>query len=295
MAPRSIWNGTLAIGEVIIPVKLFSVVQEHRVQFREVRLSDASRVRHQRVGAESGEDVPSDQIRKSYERTDGSQVVLTDDEIAEARGPRTKVIEIEHFTHGEEIDPVFYEKPYLLGVQAGGEHAYTVMREALARSGKVGIGRFTLRTREQLVTVAAHGDALRLYTMRFADEIVTRSELDVPEMAREPSAKETEMAERLIDALATEWEPERFEDRHRQAVMAVIEAKAAGRTVQIPEVKEPEPVPDLLAALTASVEQSSARTREKPAPSKPKKPGTRPKAPAQPSAGKPSAGARGSR
>lgn len=295
MAPRSLWNGTLAIGEVIIPVKLFSVVQEHRVQFREVRLNDGSRIRHQRVGSESGEEIPSDQIRKSYERTDGSQVVLTDEEIAEARGPRTKVISIENFTQADEIDPVFYEKPYLLGAQSGGEHAYTVMREALQRSGRVGIGRFTLRTREQLVSVAPHGEALRLYTMRFADELVSRSELDVPEMAREPSAKEVEMAKRLIDALAAEWEPERFEDRHRQAVMAVIEAKAAGRKVEVPEVRQPETAPDLLAALTASVEQSAGRKRPKAPARRPQAPAKPPKAPAKPSAGKPSAGAKGSR
>lgn len=295
MAPRSLWNGTLAIGEVIIPVKLFSVVQEHRVQFREVRLNDGSRIRHQRVGSESGEEIPSDQIRKSYERMDGSQVVLTDEEIAEARGPRTKVISIENFTQADEIDPVFYEKPYLLGAQSGGEHAYTVMREALQRSGRVGIGRFTLRTREQLVSVAPHGEALRLYTMRFADELVSRSELDVPEMAREPSAKEVEMAKRLIDALAAEWEPERFEDRHRQAVMAVIEAKAAGRKVEVPEVRQPETAPDLLAALTASVEQSAGRKRPKAPARRPQAPAKPPKAPAKPSAGKPSAGAKGSR
>ena len=284
MAPRSIWNGTLAIGEVIIPVKLFSVVQEHRVAFREVRLSDGARIRHLRVGSESGEDVPSDQIRKAYERNDGSQVVLTDEEIAAARGPNTKVIEIEHFTPAAEIDPVYYEKPYLLGAQAGGEHAYTVMREALARTGKVGIGRFVLRTKEQLVTVAPHDEALRLYTMRFADELVSSADLDVPEMTREPSAKETEMAERLIDALAAEWVPEEFADRHRGKVMALVEAKAAGRKVEVPVAAEPEPVPDLLAALTASVEQTAGRR------------GTRPKAPrtapAKESAGKPSAGAR---
>jgi DNA end-binding protein Ku len=247
------------VGEVIIPVKLFSVVQQHRVQFREVRLSDASRIKHQRVNSESREEVPSAEIRKAYEREDGSQIVLTDEEITAAYGPRTKVIQIEHFTQAAQIDPIFYEKPYVLGAQAGGEHAYSVLRAALERSGKVGIGRFVLRTREQLVAVAPHVDALRLYTMRFADELVRSADLDVPSMAREPAAKEIKMAGALIDALAAAWEPERYEDRYRDAVMAVIARKAAGGTVTTPEVKAPQAVPDLLAALTQSVEQRKAR------------------------------------
>jgi len=285
VAPRSLWNGTLAVGEVIIPIKLFSVVQQHRVQFREVRLSDGARIRHQRVNSESGEEVPSAEIRKAYEREDGRQVVLSDDEIAAAYGPRTKAIQIEHFTDAAQIDPIFYERPYMLGAQAGGERAYAVMRDALERSGKVGIGRFVLRTREQLVAVAPHGDALRLYTMRFADELVRSADLDLPAMDREPTAKEMEMAERLIDALAATWEPERYEDRHRQAVMAVIESKAAGREVAVPESKAPEPVPDLLAALTQSVEQrrghrggapAATKARRKTPANKPT-PGSKPK------------------
>jgi DNA end-binding protein Ku len=265
VAPRSIWNGTLAVGEVIIPVKIFSVVQQHRVQFREVRISDSSRIKHQRVNSESGEEVPSAEIRKAYEREDGRQVVLTDDEIAAAYGPRTKVIEIQHFTDAGQIDPIFYERPYMLGAQAGGEHAYSVLREALERSGKVGIGRFVLRTREQLVAVAPRGEALRLYTMRFADELVRGAELDLPSMAHKPTAKEIEMAERLIDALAGVWEPDRYEDRHRDVVMAVIEQKAAGRTVEAPETEAPQPVPDLLAALTQSVEQRKSSRGAAPA------------------------------
>jgi DNA end-binding protein Ku len=284
VAPRSMWNGTLAVGEVIIPVKLFSVVQQHRVQFREVRLDDASRIKHQRVNSESRQEVPPAEIRKAYEREDGSQIVLTDEEITAAYGPRAKVIEIENFTQAAQIDPIFYEKPYMLGAQAGGERAYSVLREALERSGKVGIGRFVLRTREQLVAVAPHGDALRLYTMRFADELVRSTDLDLPSMSREPAAKEIKMAGALIDALAVEWEPERHEDRYRDAVMAVIESKAAGGTVKAPEVKAPAPTPDLLAALTQSVEQRTGGRDKRVAADKAADK-TRRRAPAKPPAG----------
>jgi DNA end-binding protein Ku len=260
---RSLWNGTVAFGEVIFPVKLYSVVQEHRVRFREVHLSDGGRIVHRRVGSESGLEVPNERIRKAYELSDGNQVVLEDDEIAAARGSNGKVIQIEHFTAGEAIDPVYYDRPYLLGAQPGGEHAYRVLLAALEQTGKVGIGRFTLRTREQLIAMAPHEDALRLYTMRFADELVPSSELDVPTASREPSARELDMAERLVDTLAQEWEPERYEDRHRDAVMALIEQKASGAEVQTRAAAEPTPTPDLLAALEQSLAAGAGRKRDR--------------------------------
>ena len=256
------WNGTVAFGEVVFPVKLYAMAQERRVRFREVHLSDGGRIVHRRFGSESGTEVPSERIRKAYELPDGNQVVLEDEELAAARGTNSKVIQIEHFVPSAEIDPVYYDRPYLLGAQDGGEHAYRVLQAALSKAQKVGIGRFTLRTREQLVALGAHDDALRLYTMRYADEIVASSDLDVPALSRKPTAKELEMAKRLVETLREPWEPERFEDRHREAVMALIQQKAAGEEVQVPVAAEPEPTPDLLAALQASLEARGGRKRE---------------------------------
>lgn len=274
MAPRSMWNGTVAFGEVIFPVKLYSIVQERRVRFREVHLADGGRIVHKRFGSESGEEVPSERVRKAYEISDGNQVVLDEEEIAAARGANTKVIQIEHFVPGEQIDPVYYDRPYVLGAQEGGEHAYRVLLAALEQTKAVGIGRFMLRTREQLVALAAHDEALRLYTMRFADEVVSSSELDVPALSRQPTARELEMAERLVDTLAADWEPSEFQDRHRQAVMALIEAKAAGKEVEVQAAPEPEETPDLIAALEASLAGRSRRRQ-------PAKAGTARRAPAK--------------
>lgn len=261
------WNGTVAFGEVIFPVKLYAIVQERRVRFREVHLADGGKIVHKRFGSESGEEVPSERICKAYEISDGNQVVLDEEEIAAARGPNTKVIQIEHFVPSDQIDPIFYDRPYVLGAQNGGEHAYRVLLAALEKTKAVGIGRFMLRTREQLVALGAHDEALRLYTMRFADEIIPTSELDVPALSREPTDRELEMAERLVDTLAAPWEPEQFEDRHRQAVMALIEAKAAGKEVEVAAAPEPEPTPDLLAALEASLAGRPRRRQpEKPSP-----------------------------
>ncbi len=263
-APRSMWNGTVAFGEVVFPVKLYSIVQERRVRFREVHLADGGRIVHRRFGSESGEEIPAERIRKAYEISDGNQVVLDEEEIAAARGENTKVIQLEHFVPAEEIDPLFYDRPYVLGAQAGGEHAYRVLHAALERTGRVGIGRFMLRTREQLVALGVHDRALRLYTMRFADEIVSSGDLDLPALSRTPTDRELEMARRLVETLAQAWEPEEYEDRHRQAVLALIEQKAAGKELQVPAVPEPAETPDLIAALEASL---AARPRRRtPAP-----------------------------
>ncbi|HEX5146977.1 MAG TPA: Ku protein, partial [Conexibacter sp.] len=198
---RSLWNGTLAFGEVAIPVKLFPAIREHRVHFHEVRLSDGCRIEHKLVGADSGREIAREHLAKAYETSRGAQVVMSDEEIAAARGSRPKVIELEHFVADAQIDPVFYDKPYLVGAQEGGERGYRVLLAALERSEKVGIGRFVLRTREQLVALRprARGRALVLHTMRFADEVVERADLRVPALRREPTEREVEMAQRLLD------------------------------------------------------------------------------------------------
>jgi DNA end-binding protein Ku len=263
MAARSIWNGTIVVADVVVAVKLFSAVQEHSIHFHEVRLRDGCRIVHRPVGAESGREVPTERIGKAYESSRGHQVVLEDEEIAAARGSRPKVIEIEHFVKAVQIDPVYYDHPYILGAQEGGERAYRVLHAALVRSGKVGIGRFVLRTREQLVALAPRGKALELHTMRFADEVVDHSDLDVPALRREPSRQEIAMARRLIDTLAGPWRASRHKDRYRDEVMAVIERKAAGQEVRASERKAPESPMDLLAALEQSLQGSTTAGRAK--------------------------------
>lgn len=254
MAPRSIWNGTLAFGEVSIPVKLFSAVEDHTVHFREVRLSDGCRIVHRRVGSQSGREVPAELIAKAYETSRGRQVVLEDQEIAAARGTRPKVIGLEHFIETAQIDPVYYNRPYILGAQPGGERAYRVLLSALQRSGKVGIGRFTMRTREQLVAVGPREQALELYTMRFADEIVHHTDLKSPTLSRAPTKQEIEMAKRLIEMLAAEWNADEHKDRYRASVLALIERKAAGKEIKLPPREPSRPPENLLTALQRSVD-----------------------------------------
>jgi len=251
--PRSIWNGTLMFGDVAIPVKLFPATQDRRIHFREVRLSDGCRIEHRLVGADSGREVRRASALKGYETSGGKQVLLSEEEIAAARGSRPKVIELEHFVADEEIDPVFYDRAYLVGAQDGGERAYRVLLAALQKAEKVGIGRFVLRTREQLVALRPRGGALVLHTMRFADEVVERSDLRVPTLRRPPSAKEIEMARALVDTLSTDWRPAAHRDRYTADVMRLIRRKAKGEEIEPPEIEEAEAPDDLAAALEASL------------------------------------------
>lgn len=251
MAARSLWNGTITFGSVAIPVKLFTAASPHTLKFREVRKSDGSPIEHRRIGAESGEVVPYQEIEKAYDTGNG-QIVLTKDEIAAAEGPRPKVIAIEQFVDAQQIDPVFYDKPYIVGAQSGGEHAYRVLLAALERCDRVGIGRFVMRTREQLVAVRPLRGVLGLQTMRFADELVEKGDLELPSLRKKPAERELKMAGKLVEMLSEPWDPEAHEDAYREAVLELIEQKRQGKQVKRPKPK-PERDDDLMAALEASL------------------------------------------
>lgn len=259
MAARSLWNGTITFGSVAIPVKLFTATTPHTLKFREVRKNDGSPIEHRRIGAESGEVIPYAEIEKAYDTGKG-QIVLTKDEIAAADGPRPKVIAIERFVAAEQIDPVFYDKPYIVGAQSGGEHAYRVLLAALERCERVGIGRFVLRTREQLVAVRPLRGVLGLQTMRYADELVEKNDLELPSLRKKPQERELKMAGKLVEMLSEPWNPEDHEDAYREAVLALIEEKRSGKQIKKPKAK-PERDEDLVAALEASLGAKPTKKR----------------------------------
>jgi DNA end-binding protein Ku len=251
-AARSIWNGTITFGSVAIPVKLFSATSSHALRFREVRASDGATIEHRRIGEESGDEIDHADVEMAYDEGDGGQVVLTKEEIAAADGPRPKVIAIEHFVRAEQIDPVFYDKPYLVGAQEDGIHGYRVLLAALEKSDKVGIGRFVLRSRENLVAVRPLGGALGIQTMRFDDELVDKADLELPSLRKKPGDREVEMAGKLVEMLQGDWQPEEQQDTYRDAVMDLIERKRQGKKPK--KVKrKPEDGGDLADALEASL------------------------------------------
>ena len=255
--PRAIWSGAISFGLLNVPVKLYSAVSSKKISFKELREGDGARIRHKRVAEDSGEEVPYEKIVKGYEISPEQYVVLTRDELAELDPKKTRAIEIQDFVDLEQIDPIYYDHPYYLGPDKGAERAYSLLVKAMKESGKVAIARFVLRSKENLAVVRPMGDVLTMATMRFADEVVQPGDLEdiLPDGQEKPKVQELKMARALIDSLAGEFEPEKYEDEYRQELLDLIERKAAGEDVVSPVSKAPEPTkaPDLMAALEESL------------------------------------------
>jgi DNA end-binding protein Ku len=250
--PRSIWNGTISFGLAHVPIKLYSAVESKTVSFHEVHLSDGARIEHRRICSKEGREVPYKEVVKGFEVAEDEYVVLDKDEVKAAAGSRGKVIEIEEFVPGDQIDPVFYEKTYYVGCRDGGE-AYRVFHEALRQTGRVGIGRFTFHDREYLAAVRSLDGVLALHTMRFHDEVVEPGDLEVSVPRKGPSRQEARMAEQLVDSLSEEFDPTDYEDSYREAVLELIDRKAKGRKIERAEPEPREETSDLLSALEASL------------------------------------------
>ena len=253
MAPRSIWNGTIVFGLVTVPVKVFSATESKSIHFHQVHLSDEARIEHRKVCPKHDE-VDKDEIVMGYELSDGGYVELTKDEIAAAGGENAKLIDVEHFVPGDEIDPIFYEKTYYLGAGDDGEDAFRLLRKALEQSGKVAIARWVFHDRERLVAVRPHDGVLAMDVLNFHDEVVEPDDLDLPSPQKNPTDRELEMAGKLVKSLAAKFEPESYEDTYREAVLKVIERKAKGEEiVEEPEETKQQDSDDLMAALEASL------------------------------------------
>ncbi|MEZ0292325.1 MAG: Ku protein [Solirubrobacteraceae bacterium] len=251
--PRSLWNGTISVGVIAVPVKLYTAVETRTVRFREVHLEDGAKIEHRRFCSKEGEEVPYDDVVKGHETSKGRYVVLEKDEIAAAAGDPAHVIDIESFVETTAIDPVFYAKTYYLGAGAKGGDAYRLLHDALERTGRAGLGRFTFHNREYLAAIRPLDGVLGLHTMRFADEVVDGEEIELAKLSKGPAKKEVEMAGRLVGSLEESFSPGRYKDRYRKAVLDMIERKAAGRKPKRPREKPPEETPDLMAALEASL------------------------------------------
>ena len=262
MAARSLWNGAIRFGLVNVPIKVYGAASSKQIRFRELHVKDASPLEHRRVCAKEDKEVPFDEVVRGYETSPGRYVVLTKDEIQAPARERGKTIDLEDFVPRDQIDPIHYDSPYWLGPQKDSDQAYSVLLEALERTGLVGIGRFALRTREQLVALYPADGALRISTMRFHDEVVDDSDLDIPDPQKDVSEREAKMAEALISSLETEFDPSEYEDTYRERVLEIVEAKAQGKQIVAPAVEEDTASTDLMALLEQSV--SGAQKTKKP-------------------------------
>lgn len=253
MAARSLWNGAIRFGLVNVPIKVYGAASSQQIRFRELHEKDAAPLEHKRVCSKEDKEVPYDEVVRGYETSPGRYVVLSKEEIEAPARERGKTIDLEDFVPADDIDPVFYDTPYWLGPQKGAEEAYAVLMAALERTKLVGIGRFVLRTREQLVALHPADGALRIETMRFHDEVIEPDELDIPEPAKKVSDREAKMAEALVSSLEAEFDPTQYEDTYRERVLEVVKAKAEGRQITTAEPVREEGGPDLMALLEQSV------------------------------------------
>lgn len=228
---RSIWKGEIAFGLVNIPVSLSSAEIRPDIQFHMVDSKNHARIRYERVNSETGEEVPWDRLVKGYEHDDGQFILLTDEDLKAVQPQLTKTLEISEFVSLNDIDPLLFDKPYYLEPDKRGRKAYALLRESLRESGKAGISRVVIRTREYLSAMFVRDDVLILMLLRFPQEIRASSKLELPsstDSAFKPAKKEMDLASRLIDEMTTRWKPEDFHDEYRDALMDYIEKKIAG-------------------------------------------------------------------
>jgi DNA end-binding protein Ku len=264
---RAIWSGAISFGLVNVPVKLYSATSPKTVRFHQLSGKTGARIRQKRVDPTTDEEVPYEDIVKGYEITPDHYVLISSEEL-EALDPKaTRTIDIEEFVDLADIDPIFYDHSYYLAPAAGGAKAYRLLVDAMRESGKVGIGRVVLRSKQQLCALRPTGEALTLSTMLFGDEVLSPDRLDELESVSEAEAtdRELSMAQQLIESLSSDFEPDKYHDEYRARVLELIERKAAGEEIAVqPEAEEPAAAPDLMAALEASLAAVGDDTDSKP-------------------------------
>ncbi len=259
--PNAIWTGSISFGLVTVPVRLVSATRSQDVRFNQLEAETGARIRYRRVSEQTGEEVPNDQIVKGYELEPGRYVVVEGDELAALKPKASRQIEIEDFVDLSEIDPIYFEQPYYLIPDKDAEKAYRLLADVMKDENKVAIGRFVLRSKEALVAIRPVDGALCLETMRYADEVLEPGrDIEMPEDAAAPSARELDMARQLVNTLTGTFDPEKYRDEYREEVLALIDRKAAGEeVVASPAPEEPAKVLDLMAALEASLARTGAR------------------------------------
>jgi DNA end-binding protein Ku len=270
--PRPVWTGTISFGLIAIPIKMFHAVSKKSVSFNQLDDRTMSRIRMKKVSAETGEDVPDEHIVKGYEISKGRYVVVDPDELEPFIPSATKSIDLEEFVDLDEIDPIYFDSPYILAPDKTPK-PYVLLARAMEESSKVAIGRFVMRNKQYLAALRAVDGNLLMSTMVFADEVVSLSSIDELERLDEVevTAKEVKMAEALVDSLSAAFEPEKYQDAYREQVLDLIERKAAGETFETSAEEPPAPpVVDLMAALEASVKAAKEARKRHPskAPSK---------------------------
>lgn len=264
---RAIWKGAISFGLVNIPVGLYSATRPaNEIKFRLLRASDQSAVKYKRVAETDDKEVAWDQIVKGFEYEKGQFVILNEKDFERVNIKSNQTVDIKEFVALEEIDPMFFDQPYFLAPEKGGDKAYVLLREALKKSGKVGIAKVTIKTREHLAAVKPLEGALVLELMHFDEELADPNELNLPKNV-DAGKKELSMAESLIEGMTDKWAPEKYKDEYRAGLMKVIDEKIESGGKELPEHKpkgtRATNVVDLVSILQQSLDQTKAGGKSK--------------------------------
>jgi DNA end-binding protein Ku len=257
--PRALWTGSLSFGLVNVPVQLVSAARDLDYHFNELHEKDKVRIEQRRFCSKEDQEVMFEEVAHAYD-LDGKQVIVTDAELASVEPRKTRTIDIEAFVELEQIDPIYFDHPYLIvpaGESEGTLRAYRLLVEVMDRADRAALGRFVMRTKEYLAAIRAREGRLTLSTMLFHDEV--RPTKPIKTGGKKPAKKELDRAVALIEALSADWDPESYEDCYRARLRRVIEDKRKRRTIEAPEPeKEPPPAPDLMEALQRALDNVNA-------------------------------------
>jgi DNA end-binding protein Ku len=256
---RPIWSGALSFGLVNIPVKLYSAIEsESKINFDLLHKEDLSPIRYSRVCKREGKEVPYEDIVKGYEYQKGDYVVVSEEEFEKINITRTKTIEVVGFVEEKQIDSIYFEKPYFLEPDKTAGKSYALLREALKRSGKVGLARYVLRNREHIGVLKPFQQGIMLEQIHFDDELRRQDNLKLPE--ENVDSREVEVALALIEQLSQDFEPDKFKDTYRKELLDLIQKKIEGKPLK-PQGEAPKAteVGDLMAILKESLDKAKAK------------------------------------
>lgn len=265
---RPIWKGHITFGLVNVPVTLYPAEQRTDLHLHMLDSRNMSRVRYDRVNADTGEEVPWNQIVRGYEYSDGNYVLVTDEELERAAPEVTKAVEIDSFVDVEQIDPMFFDKPYFLEPAKSGEKGYVLLRDVLSASRKVGIARVVIRTRQYIAAMAPRGDVLILNLLRYKMELRSPEALKLPGSVDEVGVTKAElkMAQTLVDSMTREWNPAEYHDEYREQLMAWIQKRIdeghLNKAPELPDLEDEPPAPiNMMDALKRSLAHTGGGAR----------------------------------
>src|SRR5215217_174563 len=257
---RPVWTGSISFGLVNVPVKAYTAVRDHDVHFHQLEKGTGARIRNRKVSEKTGREVKADKIEMGFEVSKGRYVTFETDELSDLRPASTRAIEVTDFVALDDVDPIYYERTYWLGPDGDqGKQAYQLLLAAMEDRQRVAIGTVVMRNKQYLSAIRPLDGALAMSTMRFADEVVPRAEIeDMPRRAK-PDARTLKMASQLLEAMATDWQPSRYHDTYTEELKSRIEARDKGK--EIVEEAPPEPTSGKVVDLMAALEESVAKAK----------------------------------